>query len=151
MVCAGGLQIMMHVKDERTSPLWGYIRFSDRLRNWRLRFGRIIVGSNRHILRDRCEWLFVRQWSASSEDCLYENEPLYQIYHHNAVVRDVISQSSAGDDKHGPHLRMFLLRDDYRDIMAECWLSSQFEIATTHCSWSLLIGCYYYYYSRYCY
>jgi len=61
----------------------------------------------------------VQQGSASSEDCLYENEPLYQIYHHNAVVRDVISQSSASDDKYGLHEHSFLLCD-CRDIIAEC-------------------------------
>ena len=35
--------------------------------------------------------------------CLYENEPLYQIYHQNAVVRDVISQNTS-DSEDGQEL-----------------------------------------------
>jgi len=37
-------------------------------------------------------------------DFLYENEPLYQIYHQSAIVRDVISQNAASGDEHGVKL-----------------------------------------------
>jgi len=36
--------------------------------------------------------------------CLYENEPLYQIYHQGAIVRDVISQNASSDDENGQKL-----------------------------------------------
>ena len=35
------------------------------------------------------------------DDSLYDDEPLYQIYHQSAVVRDVISQNAASDNEHG--------------------------------------------------
>jgi len=45
-------------------------------------------------------------------DCLYENEPLYQIYHQRTVVHDVISQNTSAsnddDDDYGQKLLLSL-------------------------------------------
>ena len=47
----------------------------------------------------------------ADDDSLYVNEPLYQIYHQGAVVREVISQNAVTDDdvKNGSTLHAVVL------------------------------------------